>query len=91
MTIPNERQALGEKPMIMTKSEMLVVQFKNIASMVTCLSSTYDVHDKFPIGNMNFNGEKNNKVKINNLKLIRNLIIILEEELKTKVKIVLDL
>jgi hypothetical protein len=41
--------------------------------------------------NMDINGETNNKVKINNLKLIRNLIIILEEELKTKVKIVLDL
>jgi hypothetical protein len=77
--------------MIMTKSEMLVVQFKNMASMVTCLSSTYDVYDKFPIGNMKINGETNNKVKLNNLKLIRNLIIILEEELKTKVKIVLDL
>jgi hypothetical protein len=59
--------------------------------MVTCLSSTYDVYDKFPIGNMDINGEINNKEKINNLKLIRNLIIILEEELKTKVKIVLDL
>jgi hypothetical protein len=40
---------------------------------------------------MDINGEINNKEKINNLKLIRNLIIILEEELKTKVKIVLDL
>jgi len=66
---------------------MLVVQFKNMAIMVTCLSSTYDVYDKFPIGNMNINGETKNKVKINNLKLIRNLIIILEKE----VKIVLDL
>ncbi len=74
--------------MIMTKSEMLVVQFKN---MVTYLSSTYDVYDKFPIGNMDINGETNNKVKINNLKLIKNLIIILEKKLKTKVKIVLDL
>jgi hypothetical protein len=91
MTIPNERQTLGKRPMIMTKSEMLVVQFKNMASMVTCLSSTYDVYDKFPIGNMDINGETNNKVEINNLKLITNLIIILEEELKTKVKIVLDL
>jgi hypothetical protein len=62
-----------------------------MASMVICLSSIYDVYDKFPMANMDINGETNNKVKINNLKLIRNLIIILEEELKTKVKIVLDL
>lgn len=55
------------------------------------MSSTYDVYDKFPIGNMDINGETNNKVKINNLKLIKNLIIILEKKLKTKVKIVLDL
>jgi hypothetical protein len=43
------------------------------------------------MGKMKINNEQKKKIKINNLKVIKNLGVILKEEFRSKVKVVLDL
>jgi hypothetical protein len=43
------------------------------------------------MGKMKINNEQKKKIKINNLKVINNLGVILKEEFRSKVKVVLDL
>jgi hypothetical protein len=43
------------------------------------------------MGKMKINNEQKKKIKINNLKVIKNLGVILKKEFISKVKVVLDL
>jgi hypothetical protein len=62
-----------------------------MASMATHFSSTSNVHDAFLISKMDINHDKNNKIKITNLEITRELGIILEDKFKAKVGAILDM
>jgi hypothetical protein len=62
-----------------------------MASMATHFSSTSNVPDAFLISKMDINHDKNNKVRIINLKITRELGIILEDKFKAKVGPILDM
>ncbi len=76
---------------MMTKVKMLYNQSNNMATMTSHFASTFKIWNAFLMGKMKINNEQKKKIKINNLKVIKNLGVILKEEFRSKVKVVLDL
>ncbi len=76
---------------MMTKVKMLYNQSNNMATMTSHFASSFKIWNAFLMGKMKINNEQKKKIKINNLKVIKNLGVILKEEFRSKVKIVLDL
>jgi hypothetical protein len=70
MTTSTKMQAFGAK---LTKGKIVAMNSKNVATMANQLSSTSNVHDAFLLGKMNINHDKNNKVKIYNLNMVKDL------------------
>lgn len=66
------------------------MNFRSTLTMASWLSITFNVHDFFARQNENQPWEEK-RVKINNLKMARNLGIILKEEFKEKVNAILEL
>ncbi len=64
----------------MAKSEMLQNQSKSMAIMASRFSTTSHIQDAFLTGKVEINNEKLNKVTIINLKAIKKLSVITEEE-----------
>jgi len=76
MTITNEKQALPIMRCWWCNPNTCM------ASMAIHLFSTFDVYDQFMIAKMNINYERKNKMKLTNMKLIKDLRVISNEELK---------
>ncbi len=76
---------------MMTKVKMLYNQSNNMVTMTSHFASTFKIWNAFLMGKMKINNEQKKKIKINNLKVIKNLGVILKEEFRSKVKVVLDL
>jgi hypothetical protein len=53
-----------------------------MACMAIHFFSTFDAYDQFVIAKMNINYERKNKMKLTNMKLIKDLIVISNEEFK---------
>jgi hypothetical protein len=70
MTTSTKMQAFGAK---LTKGKIVAMNSKNMATMANQLSSISNVHDAFLLGKMNVNHDKKNKVKMNNLNLVKDL------------------
>jgi hypothetical protein len=70
----------GEKPM--NKLEMLQSQSKCMATMAFCFFTTFKILNIFLANKVGINNERLNKVKINNLKIVKKLGVIIEEEFK---------
>jgi hypothetical protein len=62
-----------------------------MASIATHFSSTFDVYDAFLLGEMDINHGRKNKVKTNDLKIGRELQIILKEEFRFEVREMLNM
>lgn len=62
-----------------------------MATMTSHFASTFKIRNVFSMGIMKINNEQKNKIKINNLKVIKNLGVMLKEEFRSKVKVVLYL
>ncbi len=77
---------VGEQ--MMTK---LYNQSNNMATMTSHFVSNFKIWNPFLMGKMKINNKQKKKIKINNLKVIKNLGVILKEEFWSKVKVVLDL
>jgi hypothetical protein len=61
----------GERMMI--KVKMLHIQSKSIATMASHYPSTFEIRDAFMVGKVEINNEWKKKIKINNLKVSRDL------------------
>ncbi len=59
-----------------SKGEITNMNFKNTATITSRFSFTFNVYDAFLSRKMNVNREKKNKVKINNLKVVKDLFMI---------------
>jgi hypothetical protein len=59
MTTFTKMQAPTEK---LTKGKIMMMNFRNMATMVNQFSFTFDFHDAFSIGKMEINYERKNKV-----------------------------
>jgi hypothetical protein len=59
-----------------SKGEIIGMNFKNMATITSRLSSTSNVYDAFLLTKMNVNHERKNKIKINNLKMVKDLYVI---------------
>ncbi len=70
----------GEKTM--NKLEMLQSQSKCMATMAFCFYITFKISNIFLDSKVEINNERLNKVKINNLKVVRKLGVIIEKEFK---------
>jgi hypothetical protein len=62
----------------------MMMNFRNMATMVNQFPVTFDFHDAFSIGKMEINCERKNKLAISNLKMVRNLKVIIKEEFITR-------
>lgn len=76
MTITNEKQALPIVRCWWCNPNTCM------ASMAIHFFSTFDVYDQFVIAKMNINYERKNKMKLTNMKLIKDLKVISNEEFK---------
>jgi hypothetical protein len=76
MTIRNEKQALPIVRCWWCNPNTCM------ASMAMHFFSTSDVYDQFVIAKMNINYERKNNMKLTNMKLIKDLIVISNEEFK---------
>jgi hypothetical protein len=59
-----------------SKGKFIGMNFKNMATITSRLSLTFNVSDVFLLRRMNVNCERKNKVKINNLKMVKDLFVI---------------
>jgi len=75
----------GEKPR--SKLEMLQSQSKCMATMAFCFYTTFKISNIFLASKVEINNERLNKEKINNLKVVRKLGVIIEEEFKIRIKV----
>jgi hypothetical protein len=57
-----------------------------MATMTSHYASTFEIRDAFLVGKVEINNEHNKKIKINNLKAIRDLGVISKQEFKTQVR-----
>jgi hypothetical protein len=64
---------------MMTKAKMLQSQSKSMATMASHYASTFEIRDAFLVGKVEINNEHKKKIKINNLKVARDLGVILKE------------
>ncbi len=67
---------------MMTKAKMLQSQSKSMATMASHYASTTEIRNAFLADKVEINNEHKKKIKINNLKVARDLGVILEKELK---------
>jgi hypothetical protein len=58
------------------RGDIMIVNSKNMATMLNHFSSSSNVCDVFLLGKMDINNERKNKVKTSNLKMARDLSII---------------
>jgi hypothetical protein len=58
-----------------------------MVAMAFCLYTTFKISNIFLAIKVEINNERLNKVKINNLKVVRKLGVIIEEEFKIGIKI----
>jgi hypothetical protein len=70
----------GEKSM--TKLEMFQSQFRNMVIGVSHFSTTLQIRDAFLASKVEINNKKLNKVKISNLKVVRQLYVITKEKFR---------
>jgi hypothetical protein len=63
---------------MMTNAKMLQSQFKNMATMASCYPSTFEIQNAFLVGEVEINNECKKKIKINNLKVAKDLRVISE-------------
>lgn len=82
MTIRNEKQTLNEKQALPIVRCWWCNPNTCMASMAMHFFSTFDVYDEFMIAKMNINYERKNNMKLTNMKLIKDLIVISNEEFK---------
>jgi hypothetical protein len=82
MTITNEMQTLIEKQALPIMRCWWCNPNTCMASMAIHLFSTSDVYDQFMIAKMNINYETKNKMKLTDMKLIKDLGVISNEEFK---------
>jgi hypothetical protein len=75
----------GEKTT--SKLEMLQNQSKCMVAMAFCFYTTFKISNIFLASKVEINNERLNKVKINNLKVVRKLGVIIEEEFKIGIKV----
>jgi hypothetical protein len=75
----------------MIKVKMLHIQSKSITTMASHYPSTLEIRDAFMVGKVEINNEWKKKIKINNLKVVRDLGAIAYEEFRTHVKQNLDM
>ncbi len=61
---------------MMIKVKMLHIQSKSIATMASHYPSTFEIRDVFMVGKVKINNEWKKKIKINNLKVARDLGVI---------------
>jgi hypothetical protein len=62
-----------------------------MVTVITRLSTTSKIWDTFIVGKFEINNQRLNKVKINNVKTTRDLGVIIEDEFRIGIKLVLDL
>jgi len=58
------------------KGEITSMNLKNMATITSWFSSMFNVCDAFLLKKMNVNCERNNKIKINNLKMVKGIFVI---------------
>jgi hypothetical protein len=69
----------------------MTMNFRNMATMANRFSFTSNVHDAFLLGKMDINYERNNKVKVNHLKMLKDLNMISQKQFRIEVKAILEL
>jgi hypothetical protein len=69
----------------LSKGEIVALNSSTMATMASRFSSTSDGYDAFLLGKMYINCKKENKVKISNLKMVKNSGVTLKEEFKNKI------
>jgi hypothetical protein len=78
--IPNasidSRWFIGDGERFMTKAKMLQNQSKSMATMASHFASTFKIQDAFLVGKVGINNAQKKKIKINNLKVAKNLVVI---------------
>jgi len=72
----NSRWFIGDGEWFMTKAKMLQNQSKNMATMAFHFASTSKIRDAFLVGKVGINNAQKKKIKINNLKVAKNLVVI---------------
>lgn len=82
VTIRNEKQTLNEKQALPMVRCWWCNPNTCMASMAMHFFSTSNVYDQFMITKMNINYERKNNMKLTNMKLIKDLIVISNEEFK---------
>ncbi len=82
LIITNEKQTLSEKQALPIVRCWWCNPNTCMASMAIHFFSTSDVYDQFVIAKMNINYERKNKMKLTNMKLIKDLKVISNEKFK---------
>ncbi len=62
-----------------------------MAIVVIRFSTTSEIQDAFMDGKVEINNQRLNKVKINNLKIVRDLGVIIKHEFRIGIRSILDL
>jgi hypothetical protein len=61
---------------------MLKYQFKNMVIIIIHFSTTFDIQNAFLVSKVEINNHRLNKVKISNLKTIKDLGVIVEDKIR---------
>jgi hypothetical protein len=70
---------------------MLKIQSKNMVIIIVHFSTTSYVQNAFLASKVEINNHRLNKVKISNLKTTKDLGVIVEDEIRLRIKSILDL
>ncbi len=87
----DSRPTTSDNDKLMIKAKMLQIYSKSMVAIVTRFSTTFEIWNAFLVGKVEINNHILNKVKISNLKTIKDLGVITKDEFRIKIILVLDM